>query len=94
MVFQLSFDKFVKRNTAMITDTQIRNQILKRISRIPKEKLRELDEYVSKLEQGISKKSRVLSFAGAWKDIDDSTFDDLTKNLISNRQKNKQRIHE
>ena len=78
----------------MIIDTQIRNLILRRISRIPKDKLRELDEYVSKLEQGVSKKSRVLSFAGAWKDIDDSTFDDLTKNLINNRQKNKRRIDE
>ena len=30
----------------MITDTQRRNQILRRISRIPKDKLKELDDYV------------------------------------------------
>ena len=78
----------------MITDTQRRNQILKRISRIPKDKLKELDAYVSKLEQNISKKSKTLSFAGAWKDIDDSVFNDLASNLISNRQKNTRRFDE
>lgn len=78
----------------MITDTQRRNQILRRISRIPKDKLKELDEYVSKLEQEISKKNRTLSFAGAWKDIDSTVFDDFTINLISNRQKNRRRLDE
>jgi hypothetical protein len=78
----------------MITDIQKRNQILRRISRIPKDKLKELDEFVSKLEHDISQKNRTLSFAGAWKDIDESAFDDLTENLISNRQKNRRRIDE
>jgi len=78
----------------MITDIQRRNQILRRISRIPKEKLKELDDYVSKLEQGIDNKNRTLSYAGAWQDIDNSVFDDLTQNLINNRQKNRRRIDE
>ena len=78
----------------MITETQRRNQILRRINRIPKDKLKELDDYVSKLEQNISKKSRTLSFAGAWQDIDDSVFDDLTSKLISNRQRNRRRIND
>ena len=77
----------------MITDTQRRNQIMKRISKIPHDKLQELDEYVSKLEQGISKSAKTLTFAGAWKDIDDSVFNELTDNLISNRQKNRGRIN-
>jgi hypothetical protein len=38
-----------------------------------------LEEFVAKLEQEGSQKSRTLLFAGAWNDIDDSTFDDLTK---------------
>ena len=76
----------------MITDTQRRNQILRRISRIPKDKLKELDDYVSKLEQENNTKKRTLSFAGAWQDIDNSIFDDLTNNLINNRQKNRRRI--
>jgi hypothetical protein len=77
----------------MITDTQRRNQILRRISRIPNDKLKELDDYVSKLEQdNNNNKKRTLSFAGAWRDIDNSVFDDLTNNLINNRQKNRRRI--
>lgn len=76
----------------MITDTQRRNQILRRISRIPKDKLKELDDYVSKLEQDNNNKKRTLSFAGAWHNIDNSVFDDLTNNLINNRQKNRRRI--
>lgn len=77
-----------------MTEIQSRNQIIKRISRIPKDKLKELDEYVSKLEHEIGRKNKTLSFAGAWQDIDDSVFEDLTGKLISNRQKNKSRIDE
>ncbi len=78
----------------MIKDNQIRNKILSRISKIPNEKLKEVDDYLSKLEQKEIKTSKTLSFAGAWRDIDKSTFDDLTTNLVSNRQKNKSRINE
>ena len=78
----------------MITDTQRRNQILRRINRIPKDRLKELDEYVSKLEKEINVKTRILSFAGAWDDIDDSVIDDLTVNLINRRRENKGRIDE
>ncbi len=76
----------------MITDTQRRNQILRRISRIPEDRLKELDDYVSKLEQENNTKKKTLSFAGAWQDIDNSVFYDLTDNLINNRQKNRRRI--
>jgi|GEM_PF-477082 len=78
----------------MITDIQRRNQILRRISRIPKDKLKELDEFVSKLEQEINKKNKTLSYAGTWQDIDNEVFDDLTKNIIAKRQKNRRRIDE
>jgi len=76
----------------MITDTQRRNQILRRISKIPQDKLKQLDDYVSKLENEISNSSKTMSYAGAWQDIDESVFDELTRNLIGNRQKNRRRI--
>ncbi|NOX86240.1 MAG: hypothetical protein GXO86_09795 [Chlorobi bacterium] len=78
----------------MITDIQRRNRILKKIYRIPKDKLRELDEFLSKLEEDVNHKSQILSFAGSWKDIDQSVFDTFTKDLISNRKKNRKRIDE
>ena len=75
----------------MMTETQIRSQLIRRIQRIPSNKLIELNELVSKLEQTSSKKDKNLSFAGAWENIDLETFDNLTVNLIENRQRNKRR---
>jgi hypothetical protein len=78
----------------MITDTQRRNQILRRINRIPIEQLEELDNYISKLEQIDVNTKKTKSYAGAWHDIDNSVFEDFTDNLIINRQKNRRRISE
>ena len=69
----------------MITDIQRRNQIVRKINRIPVDKLKELDDFVSKLEEGHVQKSNTLSFAGSWEDIDDTVFNDLTSDWISNR---------
>lgn len=76
----------------MIADTQIRQQIFRKIRRIPSNKLSDLNDYLNKLEQTTEKSSRLLSFAGSWNNIDESTFDELTKNLISNRNKNSRRF--
>lgn len=78
----------------MITDRQIRNKILRKIRRIPSDKLKDLDDFISKLGEKSEDKSKVLSYAGSWRDIDDSTFQDFTDNLIRNRQRNKRRIDE
>lgn len=77
-----------------MTDTQRRQQILKKIYRVPSDKLEELDDFVSKLEQNTDKRNRTMSFAGAWQNIDDSIFKELTDNLINNRQRNKRRDNE
>lgn len=78
----------------MIADTQIRQQILRKIRRIPSNKLKDLNEYISKLEQTTEKSSKILSYAGSWKNIDESAFDELTGNLIINRSKNSRRFDE
>ena len=78
----------------MITDTQRRQQILKKIYRVPSDKLKELDDFVSKLEQKTDKKEQIMSFAGAWQNIDDTVFKELTDNLITNRQRNQRRDNE
>ena len=75
----------------MMTETQIRSQILRRIQRIPSNKLNELNEFVSKLEETSSNKDKILSFAGAWENLEPTIFIELTENLISNRQRNKRR---
>jgi hypothetical protein len=83
-----------KKSADMNTDIRIRSQILKKIQKIPSYRLKELDDFVSKLERTAGKKDRILSFAGAWENIETSIFDEFTENLISNRQKNRTRIDE
>ncbi|MBW6480528.1 MAG: hypothetical protein K0B37_13960 [Bacteroidales bacterium] len=78
----------------MKTETQIRNQILRRIQRIPGDKLKDLSEYVAKLEQNINKKEKILSYAGVWENMEDSAFEELTDKLISRRERNKRRSDE
>lgn len=78
----------------MIADTQIRQQILRKIRRIPSNKLNDLNEYLSKLEQTTEKASKILSFAGSWNNLDESAFDEFTDNLIQNRNKNSRRFNE
>jgi hypothetical protein len=78
----------------MKTETQIRNQILRRIQRIPGDKLKDLSEYVAKLEQNKNKKEKILSYAGVWENMEDSAFEELTDKLISRRERNKRRSDE
>ena len=77
-----------------MTEAQIRSQLLRKIQKIPDDKLKELNEYITKLEGRPDNKSKALSFAGAWSDIDNSVFQELTEDLIKNRQRNKRRINE
>jgi len=78
----------------MIADTQIRQQIIQKIRRIPSDKLIDLNEYLSKLEQTTEKTSRILTYAGSWNTIDESAFNELTGNLILNRNKSSRRFDE
>jgi hypothetical protein len=77
-----------------MTDTQVRSRILRRIQKLSSDKLREIEDFVAKLESPTSKKGKNLSFAGAWKDIEETTFNDFTDKLIEKRQQNRRRINE
>jgi len=77
----------------MLTKTQIRNRILIRVQRVPDWKLKEVDDFLAKLENAASNPKRALSYAGVWSDIDQDVFDSLTVNL-SSRRKNRRRDHE
>ena len=78
----------------MITETKIRNQILRRIERIPGEQLSELDRFLKNLESRNLKKDRILSYAGAWKDMDEDVFQEFIMESISRREENKRRKDE
>ena len=76
-----------------MTEAQIRTRILRRISRVPKERLKELDEFVLSLQKQQDHKNKTLSYAGAWKDIDEDIFNSFTSKLIQRRKRNRQRIN-
>lgn len=78
----------------MITENQKRNRLLSRIQRIPANKLQELDDFVSKMEDNASAKSKILSFAGAWKDLDSQVLNDLTEDLVKNRERSGRKNNE
>ena len=71
----------------MTADNQIRQQIFRKIRRIPASKLNDLNDYLSLLEQTTDKSSKILSFAGSWNNIEETAFDELTNQLISKRSK-------
>lgn len=75
-------------------DTQIRQQIFRKIRRIPSNKLNDLNEYLNKLEQTTDKSSKILSYAGSWNNIEESAFNEFTDHLITNRNKNSRRFDE
>ncbi len=75
----------------MITEEKKRQKLLKQITSIPSSKLKELEDFLSKLEHKINVKTEILSFAGAWENIEDSDLIDFTENLIDNRKRNKRR---
>jgi len=78
----------------MTTETKIRKQILRRIERIPEEHLERIDNYLKKLETRSTKKDKILSYAGAWNELDESVFRELTSELILRRKENKRRSDE
>lgn len=77
-----------------MNELHLRQRIFKMIRRVPSNKLTDLLDYITKLEKSIEKQSKILSFAGSWKNIDDSAFDELTKDLITNRSRNLRRHNE
>jgi hypothetical protein len=77
----------------MTTDTQKRQQILRKIYRVPPDKLDEIEKFLSNIDKDTPPKSKNLSYAGSWENIDESVFEDLTKNLINNRERNRRRFN-
>lgn len=75
------------------SNTQIRKQILQKIKRIPDDRLKELDVFISQLEEKPCKKDKILAFAGAWVDIDEKLFDEFIENIPERRQQNIRRIN-
>ncbi|WP_373493398.1 hypothetical protein [Aquiflexum sp.] len=70
----------------MISETQRRNKFAKKIQEISTDKFVEIERFVFSLETNLIISDEVSSFAGAWKNIDDELFLDLTENLLLRRK--------
>ena len=64
----------------------IKKKIISRLENFPANKLEDVWNFIDHLEEENANKKTLLSFAGTWKDIDDTLFEDLTTNLISRRK--------
>jgi hypothetical protein len=73
---------------------QRRIQILRKVEKLPPDKLKMLYDYLSRLEKESPSPGKVLSYAGVWDDIDESTLKDFTDHIISRRQKTRRRFGE
>ena len=58
----------------MDTQGNIRELLIEKIHSVPEGVLKELYNYLLRLEKQPSAKERIMSFAGAWSDRDDQEF--------------------
>jgi len=75
----------------MFNDTEIRKKILKKISRMPTDKLNGVLNYLKKIDLDRKNKNQILFYAGIWSDLDNETFSALTDQLIDRRKSSSRR---
>ncbi len=63
----------------------IKEQIKEKIDHISSERLSDVLDFLTKIEEEEHNIRGILSFAGSWRDLDQEAFDDLTTNLHKNR---------
>ena len=69
---------------------KLRNNLISRIQQLSADKLAELDNLLTKVENQLKSKDRTLQLAGIWKDLDDDAVIDLTDKLHERRKKDRQ----
>jgi len=69
---------------------KLRNNLIRKIQNLSTDKLTELTNLLSKIENQFKSKESTLKLAGKWKDINNDLFIDLTANLHSHRDKDRQ----
>ena len=73
---------------------ELKERLIKRIHILDADDLADVETFMSSLAFEKRSVGDVLSFAGAWDDIDDEVFSDLTENLFINRREGTSRINE
>ncbi len=73
------------KNDIMTARNKILKDIITKIDKLPENKLIEVLNYVEGIENLTETQEFFLSFAGKWKDLDESLFIELTKDLHKRR---------
>jgi len=85
-----SFDNKLYISVYKINIMTARSKILKdiigKIDKLPETKLKEILSYIEGIENLTETQEFFLSFAGSWKDLDDSLLIELTENLHERRK--------
>ncbi len=69
---------------------KLRNNLIRKIQRLSMDKLTEISDLLSKIENQFKSKEKTLKLAGSWKDLDKDVFNNLTEELHDNRSKDRQ----
>lgn len=69
---------------------KLRNNLMNRIQQLPTDKLPEISNLLNKIENRLKSKDTTLQLAGAWKDLDDDVFIELTEKLHETRSNDRQ----
>jgi len=73
----------------MDVKNRLRNNLIRKIQQLSTDKLTEMSNLLSKIENQFKSKDRTLGLAGTWKDLTDDIFVDLTERLHGNRAKDR-----
>lgn len=74
----------------MNVKNRLRNNLIRKIQQLSTDKLTEVTNLLSKIEDQFKSKDKTLKLAGAWKDLGDDIVINLTENLHDNRSKDRQ----
>ncbi len=69
---------------------RLRNNLIRKIQQLSADKLTEITNLLSKIENQFKSKDKTLKLAGAWKDLDKDVFNELTEKLHDHRGEDRQ----
>jgi hypothetical protein len=69
---------------------RLRNNLIRKIQQLSTDKLTEMSNLLSKIENQFKSKDKTLKLAGTWKDLGDEILIDLTEKPHEHRAKDRQ----
>jgi len=74
----------------MNVKNRLRNTLVRKLQQLSTDKLTEINNLLSKIENQLKSKDKTLKLAGTWKDLDDNFFIEMTEKLHDNRADERQ----